>query len=312
MKTAYITHNDCTLHEMGSWHPERPDRLKAINLHLAKTGLLDILLQITAEPATREQLERAHSPKYLDYLQSLHPQQGYVQADGDTIICPHSLRAAELAAGAVVQAVDGVLAGDFQRAFCAGRPPGHHAERAQAMGFCLYNNIAVGVRHAMVAHGVTRVAVLDFDIHHGNGTVDIFKDDPAVLVCSSFQHPFYPGRYADLELPNIVNTKLSAGDGSEQFRALIGEDWWPALKAHQPQLIFVSAGFDGHQDDPLSEVNLREEDFVWITDLITETANQFAQGRVISTLEGGYDLVALARSVYAHITHLNKNYYKAD
>ncbi len=310
MKLAYITHNDCLLHEMGPEHPERPDRLRAIQLHLTKTGLLDKLLQIEAEPATQEHLGRAHPQKHLDYLQLLSPSQGYAAVDAETTLCPHSLRAATLAAGALVQAVDGVITGDFQRAFCAVRPPGHHAEAAISMGFCLYNNVAVGVHHAMAQHGVERVAVLDFDIHHCNGTVDIFKDDPSVLVCSSFQYPYYPDRYMSLEKPHIVNTRLSAGDGGREFRSLISEQWVPALEAHQPQLIFISAGFDAHMDDPMSEMNLVKEDYAWITDLVVSMANKFAQGRIISTLEGGYDLSTLARSVRTHIAHLNEDFYK--
>lgn len=214
----------------------------------------------------------------------------------------------------MVQAVDGVVAGDFERAFCAVRPPGHHAEYDLSMGFCLFNNVAVGVKHAQATYDIKRVAVLDFDVHHGNGTVDIFKDDPSVLVCSSFQHPFYPGRQVDIQRPNIVNTPLGAGTEGSEFRRAIERDWLPALERHRPELIFVSAGFDAHRDDPLGGLGLVESDYVWVTDLIVNAANSYctgenaqSAGRIISILEGGYNLDALALSVHAHVGRLNEN-----
>ena len=304
MKTAFITHQDCLLHEMGSYHPESPFRLSAIQEHLEATGLLAQLCVMEAEPVSREALERAHSIAHVTRIMAASPAAGLVQIDPDTAMCPDSLRAAQLAAGALVQAVDGICAGQYQRAFCAVRPPGHHAEHDASMGFCLFNNIAVGVRHAMAAHGIERAAILDFDVHHGNGTVDIFKDDPAVLVCSSFQHPFYPGRYVDIDRPNIVNTPLPAGTNGCDFRIAVERAWTDAIDAHRPQMVFVSAGFDAHRDDPLAQLNLVEEDYAWVTELCCAAAERHAQGRVVSTLEGGYDPQALARSVHAHISVL--------
>lgn len=301
MATAYITHQDCCRHEMGSFHPESPERLKAIHAYLKKSGLTDRLTHLQAEPATIRQLERIHPAKYVANLRLSQPRQGLTSIDPDTSLCPHSIRAAELAAGAVIQAVQGVCEETFENAFCAVRPPGHHAERETSMGFCLFNNIAVGVAHAQTEFQLDRVAILDFDVHHGNGTVDIFKDEPSVLVCSSFQHPFYPGRYSDIERRNIVNTPLVSGTGGDQFRQAIERDWLPALAQHKPKMIFVSAGFDAHRDDPLGGLNLLEEDYSWITGLIVDAANSYSKGRLVSVLEGGYELDALARSVGAHL-----------
>ncbi len=304
MKTAFITHQNCLLHDMGSYHPESPIRLSAIQEHLEATGLLALLCVLEAEPVSREALERVHSIAHVTRIMAASPAEGLLQIDPDTAMCSHSLRAAQLAAGALVQAVDGICAGQYQRAFCAVRPPGHHAEHDTSMGFCLFNNIAVGVRHAMAAHGIERAAVVDFDVHHGNGTVDIFKDDPSVLVCSSFQHPFYPGRYADIDRPNIVNTPLPAGTNGSDFRNAVERAWTDALDAHKPQMVFVSAGFDAHRDDPLAQLNLVEEDYAWVTELCCAAADRHAQGRIVSTLEGGYDPQALARSVHAHVSVL--------
>ena len=307
LKTAFISHDDCILHDMGGYHPESPIRLQAINKHIQATGLGQDLIVLDAKPVTFEQLVRAHPSAHVKRIQALAPTQGMVSIDPDTTLCPHSMRAADLAAGALVQAVDNIMAGSFQRAFCAVRPPGHHAEYSDSMGFCVYNNIAVGVRHALAQEGIERVAVLDFDVHHGNGTVDIFKDDPNVLVCSSFQHPFYPGRYTDIERDNIINTPLPSGTRGGTFRAALERDWLPALERHRPQMIFVSAGFDAHRDDPLGGLNLVEEDYTWVTDLIAHAANDYAQGRIVSVLEGGYDPKALANSVYAHVSRLMSN-----
>ena len=306
MVTAYITHQDCCLHDMGSYHPESPARLKAIQAYLEANGLLEQVKSVLAEPATTEQLTRAHPAAHVARIRALAPAQGLASIDPDTLVGPHSIRAAELAAGAIVQAVNGVCEKHFDNAFCAVRPPGHHAEYTTSMGFCLFNNVAVGVKHAQVQWGLRHIAVLDFDVHHGNGTVDIFKDDPSVMVCSSFQHPFYPGRYADLQRPNIVNTPLAAGTDGEQFRQAIERDWLPALARHQPEMIFVSAGFDAHRDDPLGGLNLLEEDYAWVTQLIVKAAQQYAGGKLVSILEGGYNLQALARSVHAHVAELVK------
>lgn len=301
MKTAVISHTDCILHDMGSGHPESPERLQAIHQHFQQTCLIQDVIEREAPPATREQILRVHAEAHLDYVLDIAPEEGLVALDPDTRLCPHSISAANLAAGSVIQGVDEIMAGDYQRAFCAVRPPGHHAETATSMGFCIYNGIAIGARHAMAEHGLERIAILDFDVHHGNGTVDIFKDDPSVLVCSSFQHPFYPYKYFDIDRPNIVNTPLESGTKGDAFRRAIERDWLPALNQHQPQLILVSAGFDAHRDDPLAGLNLLESDYAWVTDFICHAANDHANGRVISVLEGGYNPEVLARCALEHV-----------
>jgi acetoin utilization deacetylase AcuC-like enzyme len=296
-----FTHPRCLDHTMQPRHPESPARLRAVLRHLESTGLLQAMEVREATPVSDAQLARVHDADYLLSLVRLAPAEGLVAVDPDTFMCPATRDAAALAAGAVVDAVAAVLSGETRRAFCAVRPPGHHAEFGTAMGFCFYNNVAVGAAQALEHPDVERVAILDFDVHHGNGTVDIFMDRPEVLVCSSFQHPFYPDRHVDVDRPNIVNTPLSAGCGSEAFRAAISRDWLPALERHRPQMIFVSAGFDAHRMDPLGGLELTEDDYRWVTGRIVDAANEFALGRVVSTLEGGYDLDALARSVAAHL-----------
>jgi acetoin utilization deacetylase AcuC-like enzyme len=298
------SHPRCLDHRMQPRHPESPARLRAVLRHLEVSGLLQLMTLREATPVTAERLRRVHDPAYLERLERLSPQEGLVAIDPDTYLSPATLEAAALAAGAVANAVDAVLDGEADRAFCAVRPPGHHAEIDQAMGFSFYNNVAIGAATALERDGIERVAVVDFDVHHGNGTVDIFKDDPRVLVCSSFQHPFYPNRGVDVHRPNLVHTPLAAGCGSDAFRQAIERDWRAALAAHRPQLILVSAGFDAHRRDPLGGLGLTEEDFRWVTRLIVEAAEDSAAGRVVSTLEGGYDLDALAASVAAHLEAL--------
>lgn len=298
-----ITHPECLNHEVPPGHPERPDRLRAVLQGLANAGLLEQLEQREAVAIAPEQLQRIHRPELLAALDARRPARGLAQVDPDTSLGPRSLLAAALAAGAVADAVRGALAGETQRAFCAVRPPGHHAEAAAAMGFCLYNSVALGAQTALDA-GLERVAILDFDVHHGNGTVDIFKDRPEVLVCSSFQHPFYPYRLTDIRRDNIVNTPLPAGTGSLAFRQAVERDWTPALERHRPELILISAGFDAHRLDPLAQLELDEEDFRWATQFIADAARRFADGRIVSALEGGYHLGALSASVQAHIEAL--------
>jgi len=299
-----FSHDECLRHEMQPGHPERPDRLRAVLRQLRVSGLLQELEQRSARPVTFEQLRGIHAAEYLKTLERTSPQLGLFPVDPDTAMGPHSLSAAAHAAGAVVDAVTAVLAGEADRAFCAVRPPGHHAEADAGMGFCFYNSIALGAQTALSHPGIERVAVLDFDVHHGNGTVDIFKDRPEVLVCSSFQHPYYPYRYADLRRDNIVNTPLRSGTRSAAFRQAVEADWSAAVDRHRPQLILVSAGFDAHRQDPLGQLELTEDDFRWVTDLICDLANRHAGGRVVSVLEGGYDLAALAASAHAHIEAL--------
>ena len=296
------THASCIAHEVTPGHPERSERLTSLLEHLQRTGITGQYPLRQASAASAEDLLRAHPQSHLDFIESMAPRDNEaVPVDPDTWMGPNSHSAALHAAGALCDAVDDVLAGRTTRVFCAVRPPGHHAEVSAAMGFCLYNSVAVGALKALADIQVNRVAILDFDVHHGNGTVDIFKDHPEVLVCSSFQHPHYPHRLHDLERPNIVNTPLPAGTAGDGFRDAIDRHWWPALSAHQPELIFISAGFDAHRADPLADLNLVEDDFAWVSRQIVSMADQFADGRVISTLEGGYDLHALASSVSAHL-----------
>ena len=303
--TVLFTSAGCLEHDMAAGHPERPARLASLLRHLENTGLLADLAVREAPEAARGDLLRTHSRGYLDALERLSPTAGLVALDPDTALGPGSLRAARLVAGAAVAGVQHVLDSEDQRVFCAVRPPGHHAEEAAAMGFCLLNGVAVGAAHALSRAEIERVAVLDFDVHHGNGTVAAFKDDPRVLVCSSFQFPHYPYRLQDVNRPNVVNTPLPAGTRGTEFRKAIERDWLPALDAFRPQLILVSAGFDAHADDPLGDLLLGEDDFAWVTRLIVDAAKQHAEGRIVSVLEGGYDLPALGRSVVAHLQALS-------
>ena len=301
MTTAYITHEDCLLHNMGPDHPESPVRLQAIRKVLERTGLMDHMDQLTAVPVTPEQIQLAHAKLHFKKLEMKVPSEGVVYTDDDTALCPHSLDAAQLAAGGVILATNRVLSGKASNAFCAVRPPGHHAEYNIPMGFCFFNNVAIGACHALLQDGITRVAVLDFDVHHCNGTVDIFKDRPEVLVCSTFQHPYYPERYTTIERPNIVNCPIPAHSENTVFREAIEKHWIPALEAHKPDMIFISAGFDAHKEDPMADLNLDEEDYRWVTQQIMQVANKHSNGRIVSVLEGGYNPVALAFSVQAHL-----------
>lgn len=305
MATGFFSHETCQRHEMGAAHPESPARIAAIVDCLRASGVLAELTQRDAPLAQREDLLMAHPERHVESLHRQAPAEGLAWVDPDTAMNPHTLEASLRAAGAVAAAVRAVLAGEMANAFCAVRPPGHHAERASAMGFCFFNNVAVGA-HVALAAGLERVAILDFDVHHGNGTVDVFKDDERVLVCSSFQHPFYPGRLHDVDRPNIVNTPLADGTRSPEFRRRVEQDWLHALDAHRPQLLLVSAGFDAHAHDPLGGLELHEPDYRWVTELITDAARRHANSRVVSALEGGYDLDALARSADVHLQVLRE------
>jgi acetoin utilization deacetylase AcuC-like enzyme len=304
METLYLTHPTCKLHEMGEWHPECPQRLDAIADQLLSSGVMPFLDARQAEPATRAQLLRAHGEGYVDGLVRASPQTGYTQLDPDTMMNPHTYQAALHAAGAGVQAVDAIMAGEARTAFCAVRPPGHHACRDAAMGFCFFNNVAVAAHHAMAEHGLQRVAVIDFDVHHGNGTEDIFAGDERVLMCSFFQHPFYPGSGVTDPAANMVNLPVPAYTTGAEVRRLVSDIWLPRLEAHRPQLILVSAGFDAHREDELGQLGLVEADYAWITGQIRQLADRHADGRIVSMLEGGYDLSALGRSAVAHIREL--------
>jgi acetoin utilization deacetylase AcuC-like enzyme len=304
MTIAYITHPACRLHDMGDEHPESPARLEAIEDQLLTSGLEFAIRRHDAPAVTREQLQRVHDPRYLDDIFALTPTSGLYWLDADTAMNPHTVEAARHAAGAVVYAVDLVLGGEVESAFCAVRPPGHHAERAAAMGFCFFNNVAVGAAHALAQYGLQRIAIVDFDVHHGNGTEDIFRDDARVLFCSSFQHPLYPYSATDLTGTHQVKTPLVAGTGSQAFRKRIREEWLGALDAFRPELVLVSAGFDAHWQDEVADLNLTEQDYGWITTELHQLAARHARGRLISVLEGGYSLPGLARSVGAHLNAL--------
>ena len=301
MQTAYITHRDCLLHDMGRHHPECPERLHAITDALISSGVLAVLAEHDAPVATREQLSRVHDPDYVDAVEASTPAVGIVHLDPDTAMNPHSYAAALRAAGAAVLATDLVLEGKAANAFCCIRPPGHHAERHRAMGFCFFNNVAVGAAHAMNAHGLERVAVVDVDVHHGNGTEDVFHDDQRVLMVSTFQHPFYPNSGIDGRSERMVNIPLPTYTDGTGFRRAVESDWLPALNRFQPQAIYISAGFDAHREDDMASLGLVESDYVWVTHQIRDVAQQHASGRIISVLEGGYNLDALGRSVNAHL-----------
>ena len=264
-----------------------------------ESGLMDECEVIEPALATTESVTKAHSPKLVDLLTKHSPESGLVRIDADTSMGPNSLNAALRACGAVMRGVDECLAERHRTVFCAVRPPGHHAESTRSMGFCIFNSIAVAAEHAL--ESLSRIAILDFDVHHGNGTVEMFADRPDVLVCSSFQYPFYPYRFQEIDSANIVNTPLPAGTGSFEFRKAIESSWIDPIERHRPEFILVSAGFDAHRNDPLAGLELETEDYRWVTELIMDLAARFANGRVVSTLEGGYDLESLAESAATHL-----------
>jgi acetoin utilization deacetylase AcuC-like enzyme len=301
--TAYISHPACVQHETGSDHPESPQRLYAIEDALIEAGLMNLLKRLDAPRATREQLCRVHTPEYLDLIESSAPASGLVTIDADTVMGPESLEAAYRAAGAVVQGVEMVIHNEVDTVFCGIRPPGHHAGPGSAMGFCIVNNVAVGAAHAMAA-GLERVAIVDFDVHHGNGTESIFQSDERVLLCSVFQHPFYPGTSLVTDSLHIIHTPLNAGAYSDEFQQAVQDQLLPALHRFRPELILVSAGFDAHFEDHMGQLNLLDSDYYWVTREIMQVAAQHAGGHVVSTLEGGYELHALGRAVVQHIRAL--------
>lgn len=299
------THRACLQHQSTTEHVERPARLKAV-LHALDHDRYAALERIDAPCATREQLLRVHQLAHVDAILSATSDSGEHMLDADTYFCAASPQAALRAAGAVIAAVDAVLEGHCDKVFCAVRPPGHHATRTQPMGFCLFNNVALGAAHALAKFGLERVAIADFDVHHGNGTQDIFASEPRVMFASSHQWPLYPdsGREDECGVGNIVNGTLAPGAGSQEFRALWSDVLLPRLRAFRPQLVMVSAGFDAHRCDPLADLQLERADFSWITTELVKLAQTHAQGRLVSTLEGGYDLAALAASATAHVDAL--------
>ena len=304
MTTAFISHPDTLLHIMDGSHPESPARITAIRKALADSGLDRELQQHQAPLAKDRHLLRVHSERYVQYIRSIAPQAGLVRLDPDTAMGPMSLSAALHATGAVILATDLVMAGKADNAFCCVRPPGHHAGRERAAGFCIFNHVAAGIAHAIAEYGLERIAIIDFDVHHGDGSEDIFRDNPHVMLCSTFQHPFYPGRGADSRTERMVNVPLPAYTDGSEFRQAVEREFAPALERFRPQMLFVSAGFDAHADDPLAQLQLETEDYVWITEFILEIAQRHAQGRIVSSLEGGYALTALAQAATAHIRTL--------
>lgn len=301
LKTALITHPVCLLHEMGVNHPESPARLMSVLAHLESAGLSAQMEKVEAPLASEDALAATHLPDYVSRIFAAAPLEDYAYLDPDTSMNTYTLDAARRAAGAVIEGVDRVMSGANKNAFCAIRPCGHHATYAEAMGFCIFNNVAVGARHAINHYGLSRVAILDFDVHHGNGTEDIFHEDARVMLCSSFQHPYYPGTGANSGNAHIIPAPLAAGTGSAEFRRAISNTWFPALEKFAPELIIISAGFDAHKDDPLAYLELTEDDYVWVTEEIRKIADRHCQGRIVSALEGGYNLEALGRSAAAHV-----------
>ncbi len=305
MSTAIYTHAECARHEMGAGHPECPERLQAIDDQLIASRISDYLQHREAPEADIAQIARVHTVNAISLVRDNVPPVGeYYPLDSDTLLNAHSWKAALRAAGAAVAATDAVIRGEVDNAFCSVRPPGHHARPSAPMGFCMFNNVAIAARHALEVHGLARVAIIDFDVHHGNGTEEAFADEPRVLMTSFFQHPFYPYTGAELAGPghdHIVNVPVPAYTGGDVVRQLVTEKWLPALHAHQPQMLFISAGFDAHREDDMGQMGLVEADYAWITTQLMTIARLYANGRIVSCLEGGYNLSALGRSVAAHL-----------
>ncbi len=301
-KTAFISHPDTLLHVMDGNHPESPARITAI-----KNAVLASKLKLQfydAPAASKVQLERVHTKDYVNEIFNIAPKAGLVRLDGDTAMGPMSLSASLHASGAVILATDLVLQGKADNAFCCIRPPGHHAGKSNSAGFCIFNHVAVGVAHAMKQYNLKRVAIIDFDVHHGDGTEDIFKDNPNVMLCSTFQHPFYPHRGAESRSKNMINLPLPAKANGEDLKKTFEAEIKPAIAAFKPELIYISAGFDAHVNDPLADLALITQDYAWMTEFIKKIANNCCAGRIISSLEGGYHLPSLSESVLAHINSL--------
>jgi len=312
-RTGFYTHADCRRHEMGAGHPECPERLDAIHNRLLITGLADVLDQREAPLASLADIELAHDRWYVASLRGMSERiaeeqaaggPAYAQVDPDTSMNVWTWAAALRAAGAALDATDAVIAGELENAFCSVRPPGHHATHNKAMGFCFFNNVAVAAKYALQRHNLRRVAVIDFDVHHGNGTEDILAGDQRALMCSFFQHPFYPFSGDQSPAPNMCNVPLAAYTKGMDVREIVDTFWVPRLEAFKPEMIFVSAGFDSHRDDDMGQLGLTEQDFAWITLRIKDIARRFSKGRIVSCLEGGYVLVPLANSVEAHLRAL--------
>lgn len=301
METVFITHPIFRLHEMGTWHPEAPARLDAIDEQLLKDGVAGLLRTVQSKQATDKDLLRVHSSHHIANLQKNAPQSGYYAIDADTTLNTHTLEAAYYAAGAGIVAADEIFSGRAQTAFCAVRPPGHHATKNQAMGFCFFNNIAVAAAYALDQYELDQVVIVDFDVHHGNGTEDIFAHHGQVHMFGFYQHPLFPGGRHSPPAANMYNEPVPAGADSATIRHIVNTYWLPRLRQLKPQLLLFSAGFDAHQDDNMAQLQLNDEDFAWITHQVMQATASSTQGRVLSMLEGGYDLASLSRSVQAHI-----------
>ena len=309
-QVGFIYHPDYLKHDTGVGHPERPARLNSLVNHLLTTPEWHSLMHIRSRTATIENLALVHPEKHVRLIETRCKSGETILDQGDTHACRESFDIALLAAGGVLEAVDGVAHGDFRSVFCAVRPPGHHAETATVMGFCLFNNVAVGARYAQKYHGIGRVAIVDWDVHHGNGTQEIFYEDPSVLYISLHQYPFYPGTGAESERGFgkgegfTVNCPMKAGSGEKEYLQAFQKTIVPALDQFKPELLLISAGFDAHKDDPLAGIELTEESFSKMTKMLMDVADRYCEGRIVSVLEGGYDLAALARSVEAHVRTL--------
>ncbi|TAK73018.1 MAG: histone deacetylase family protein [Gammaproteobacteria bacterium] len=302
MTIAIISHPDCVLHRATEGHPERPERVQVIQEALARYSFQAPVQFLEAPLAAREHLIRPHDEAYVDWIISIAPKdEGLIGIDADTYMNPYTLNAAFHAAGAVILAVDLVMQDKAQAVFCNVRPPGHHAEREKAMGFCFFNNVAVGAHYAIEKYHLERIVIIDFDVHHGNGTQNIFQQDKRIMYCSSFQHPFYPGFDEEMDSPHILGVPLPAGTMGDTFRERVQAAWFDKIAAFQPQLIFFSAGFDAHANDPLAELNLTVADYVWLTAQMAKIAKVHCGGKMISVLEGGYNLEVLAECVPAHV-----------
>lgn len=304
MRSAYLSHPSFVRHEMGPGHPECPERIGAVADRLLSRGLLDVMESFEAPAATREQILRVHAAAHFDSLLQLAPERGYAQVDPDTVMNPHTWTASLHAAGAAVLAAELVGEQGYKRAFCNVRPPGHHAERHRAMGFCFFDNVAVGMAHALEVLGYERVLLADFDVHHGNGSEQIFADDPRVLMVSTFQSPLYPYSGEPPLGTNMVNVALRPYSRGDALKEGVQQRWLPAIEAFEPQIVFISAGFDAHRDDDISHLMWEDADYGWVTQQLVEVANRHAQGRVVSMLEGGYNLPALGRSAEQHVRAL--------
>jgi acetoin utilization deacetylase AcuC-like enzyme len=306
MTTLFLSHPASLLHDTTPGHPERPDRIRAITRALGEDRFAS-LLRRTAEPAPLEAVALAHPREWVDAIVAASPERGFVQVDADTLMSPGTLDAALTGVGSALAAIDAVMSGEVANAFSATRPPGHHAERTRAMGFCIFNTAAIAARHAQTRHGAERVVIVDWDVHHGNGTQDILWDDPSVLYASTHQAPLYPGTGATSERGDhdtIVNVPLAAGTDGPRFREAFTTRILPRLEAFRPDLVVVSAGFDAHWRDPLANLRLNEADFAWATTALMEVADRHAGGRLVSVLEGGYDLQGLSSSVAEHVATL--------